>query len=185
MSYITRLLPSGRCVPPSPAPLWKLWFVLPIAAAFLLEACLHLYDKHVPIPEQELDSPFSTSCQEPDISAPRENAALVMLARNSELEQAKTTVRNIERAFNSWYHYPIVFLNDEPWDVDFIQQLNETSSGVASFEVIPREQWTFPEWIDAGTASRAFEEQERQGIPHGGSEGYHHMCRFFSGYVPT
>lgn len=68
--------------------------------------------------------------------------------------------------------------------MEFIQQLNETSSGLASFEVIPREQWTFPEWINADTATSAFEEQERQGIPHGGSEGYHHMCRFFSGYVP-
>lgn len=89
-------------MPLSPAALWKLWFLLPIAAAFCLEVCLHLYDKHVPITDRELDGPFSTSCQEPDISAPRENAALVMLARNSELEQAKTTVRNIERAFNSW-----------------------------------------------------------------------------------
>lgn len=172
-----RLFPLGRLESRSV----PLWFIFPITAAFLLELCLHLYDYHVPIPDHELDSPFSTSCQEPNLSSPRENAVLVMLARNSELDQAKTTIENIERAFNGWFHYPIVFLNNEPWSAEFVQELNKTSSGVAKFEVVPPEQWTFPDWVDIDSARESMKEQGEQGIPYGGSESYHHMCRFFSG----
>ena len=54
-------------------------------------------------------------------ATPRESAALVMLARNSELEQARHTVESVERRFNRWFQYPVVFLNDEPFSEDFIQ----------------------------------------------------------------
>ncbi|ORY59156.1 glycolipid 2-alpha-mannosyltransferase [Pseudomassariella vexata] len=151
----------------------SLWLVVPITAALFLEVCLHLYYYHVPIPDHELDTPFFTSCQEPDLSpsTPRENAVLVMLARNSELKKAKITIESIERSFNRWYNYPIVFLNDEPWSQEFVRQLNETSKGKASFEVIPKGQWTFPEWVDAESARQSMKQQGQRGIPHGGDEG--------------
>lgn len=151
----------------------------------MIEVCIHLYSYQVPIPDHELDAPFSAKCQEPDVSAPRENAVLVMLARNSELEKAKSTVESVERAFNRWYNYPIVFLNDEPWSNEFVQQLNETSSGLATFEVIPESSWGFPAWVDVDSARQAIVEQGKKGIPYAGREGYHHMCRFFSGYLRT
>lgn len=163
------------------------WFlVVPLAAAFLLELCLHRYAYYVPSPARDLDAPFAKSCHEPQNNAPRENATLVMLTRNSELAEAKLTVESVERAFNRWYHYPILFLNDEPFEAEFVRQLNETSSGLATFEVIPQEQWTFPPSVDVEAARQSIVEQGKTpGSPYAGREGYHHMCRFFSGYACT
>lgn len=55
--------------------------------------------------------------------APRRtaNAAIVMLARNSELNDVASSMRQFEDRFNSKYNYPWVFLNDEPFTEQFIQ----------------------------------------------------------------
>ena len=47
------------------------------------------------------------------------NAVMLMLARNSELEGAVRSVRQLEDKFNQRYHYPWVFLNDEPFTDEF------------------------------------------------------------------
>jgi mannosyltransferase len=158
-----------------------LWLLLACLAPFILEVLIHRRQYAVPRPDHELDTPFYTSCQEPDTSQKRENAALVMLTRNSELEKANHTVASIERHFNRWFNYPIVFLNDEPWDPRFIEVLNASVSGEARFEVIPRREWTFPADIDIEAARDSIREQEEEGVMYGGLEGYHHMCRFYSG----
>lgn len=49
----------------------------------------------------------------------RANAVMLMLARNSELEGAVRSVRRLEDKFNQRYHYPWVFLNDEPFTDEF------------------------------------------------------------------
>ncbi|KAI1846777.1 hypothetical protein JX265_004746 [Neoarthrinium moseri] len=170
---LRRVLRPARRVP--------LWLVLPVGLAFFFEVCIHMYQYHVPKPDRELDAPFFTTCQEPDTTAPRENAVLVMLARNSELVAANKTITSIDHAFNRWFNYPIVFMNDEPWSQKFIDVLNKTSRGLATFEVIPQKTWTFPEWMNEGAAKQAIKEQGEQGLPHAGSEGYHHMCRYYSG----
>ncbi|KAI1345000.1 glycolipid 2-alpha-mannosyltransferase [Xylariaceae sp. FL0016] len=164
-----------------PARRLPLWLLLSVATPFLLEVILHLWRYNVPRPNQELDAPFYNTCQEPDLDAPRENAVFVMLARNNELEKARKTVTSIEDQFNKWYNYPIMFLNDEEWDPRFIRELNATSGGKALFEVIPKQQWTYPDWVDEHSAKQSIKEQGEQQIPHAGEEGYHHMCRFYSG----
>jgi len=158
-----------------------LWFILTVAAPFIFEVLVHLWSYDVPVPPRELDPPFSTTCQEPDTSAKRENAVLVMLTRNWELEQANRTITSIEKKFNQWYHYPVLFMNDEEWDPEFVRILNETTSGKATFEVIPPEVWSFPRWMDANAARKSIKSQGARNIPHAGDEGYHHMCRFYSG----
>jgi alpha 1,2-mannosyltransferase len=42
-----------------------------------------------------------------------------MLARNSDLEGAVKSVRELEDRFNRKYNYPWVFLNEEPFSSDF------------------------------------------------------------------
>ncbi len=116
---------------------------------------------------------------------PRENAALVMLARNSELDKALKTVLSIERHFNQWFHYPIVFLNDEPWSEEFISAMNATVSGETRFEVIPKDEWMFPSWMDVDDARASIARQGAAGILYAGLETYHHMCRFYSGKFYT
>lgn len=149
----------------------------------LVEAFLHWRAFDVPRPQHDLDPPFAAGCREPDAEARgrRESAALVMLARNSELDAARHTVASVEDRFNRWFGYPYVFLNDEEWDPEFVRVMNQTVSGEARFEVIPRDQWTYPGWVDQQAARESIARQGESGIHYGGLESYHHMCRFFSG----
>lgn len=148
-----------------------------------IEAFLHWRTFDIPRPSHDLDPAFQTGCREPDVHGRRENAALVMLAQNSEIDAAKRTVDSVEAKFNRWFHYPYVFLNDKPWDPEFVRIMNQTVSGEARFEVIPDREWNYPEWIDKTAAQQSILEQGERGVHYGGREGYHHMCRFFSGYV--
>ncbi|TEA16581.1 O-glycoside alpha-1,2-mannosyltransferase-like protein 4 [Colletotrichum sidae] len=104
-----------------------------------------------------------------------------MLARNSELQAAHHTLASLEKHFNRWFHYPVVFLNDEPFDDSFIDIMSNTASGGATFEVIPQKTWSFPKWVNQTAAKESIAEQGARGIVHAGQEGYHHMCRFYSG----
>ena len=153
------------------------------AVCFLLcvETLIHINSYDVKRPLKPLDEPFSRRCQEPNVNAPRENAAIVMLARNKELEGAVKSVKSIEKQFNRWFHYPIIFLNDQPWDQAFIEALSEVASGEVKFEVIGPAMWGFPEWMDPDDARRSMKKQEAAGIMYAGMESYHHMCRFNSG----
>lgn len=165
---------------------FPIFVVLTLLFPFVVEMLIHRTKWTVPLPDpKDVDGPFETGCREPDTSQPREKAALVMLTRNKELEQAKHSVESIERHFNRWYHYPIVFFNDEEWDQRFIDELNATVSGEARFEVIPQDVWSFPPWIDVDKAKASIKDQGERGIAYGGLEGYHHMCRFYSGHFYT
>jgi mannosyltransferase len=153
----------------------------------ILESLFYAYIHNIPPPAEDLDAPFSTQCQDPRAAAsqPRENAVLVMLARNSEKDEARDTIRNIESQFNQWFHYPVLFLNNEPWDPEFIRELNQSVSGQAIFDVIPKEDWSYPSWIDPQKAQQSMAHQQKAGVWNGGKESYHHMCRFYSGTFYT
>lgn len=47
------------------------------------------------------------------------NATLFMLARNSDVDSAVNSVREVEDKFNRKYGYPWVFLNEEPFSDSF------------------------------------------------------------------
>lgn len=171
------------------------WLALTFAAPFVLESIWHRQRFDVARPAHDLDPPFYSSCQEPPPAEEGrlpgaggkfrqvggENAALVMLARNADVEAANRSIASIERKFNRWFHYPIIFLNDEPWDDEFVRVLNATASGNAVFEQIPAGFWGFPDWIDKDKAKASMAEQGARHIHYAGKESYHHMCRFYSG----
>ena len=137
-------------------------FLLLIAA--LVEVHLHSRQYAVIQPDQNLDAPFYTQCQEPAVDQPRENAALVMLVRNKELDKALRTIQSVEKHFNQWFHYPFVFLNDEPWTEEFMSKMKEATSGEVKFDVLTREEWSFPDWMDADRAKESIAQQGRAGI---------------------
>jgi len=153
--------------------------LLPLLAA-LLEVWSHVRTYSVGLPEYEQDEPFATACREPNVDGPREKAALVMLARNKELKDVLATIESIERHFNRWFHYPVVFLNDEPWSDDFVAATNASCSGGATYHVIPKGDWGFPSWIDPNSARASIARQGKKGILYAGLETYHNMCRFYS-----
>jgi hypothetical protein len=49
------------------------------------------------------------------------NATLFMLSRNSEVDGAVNSVREVEDKFNRKYGYPWVFLNEEPFSDNFMR----------------------------------------------------------------
>ena len=49
----------------------------------------------------------------------RANATLLMLARNSDVDGAVRSVRELEDKFNRRYNYPWVFLNEQEFSADF------------------------------------------------------------------
>lgn len=57
---------------------------------------------------------------DPD-TTPRANAALISLVRNSELEGIISSMRYMEKSFNSKFNYPWVFFND----VEFTQEFKD------------------------------------------------------------
>lgn len=153
-----------------------------IGLLLLIEMLYHVYTLRVlgPTRQQDADRPFQIGCRVPDESGPRANATILMLAQNSDIEGALIAVRSLERHFNRWYRYPITFLNNEPWHHSFIEALSNATSGETTFDVIPAHMWTFPDWMDVGAARASIRKQDS--LVHAGREGYHHMCRFFSGF---
>lgn len=80
----------------------------------------------------------------------RPRAALISLVRNSELSGIQQSIRQLEYHFNSKaaHQYPWVFFNDVPFTEEFIEGTLNLTSGRAYYEVIPKEHWSFPQWID-------------------------------------
>lgn len=163
--------------------------VFPLLVLYLIDLPIYLYRTRVARPDQDLDQPFATGCLDPVAYAaqqPRENATFVMLARNSEVEDARATVENIEWQFNRWFHYPILFLNDVQWSEGFKDVLRRTVSNGTEvrFEVIEKGKWGFPEEMGERERVKAklqMKQQGEKGVGYGGLESYHHMCRFYSG----
>jgi hypothetical protein len=80
------------------------------------------------VPESYYDDPglyetieSNTSIRLPDQppQRPRANATLLMLARNSDVDDAVRAVRELEDRFNHKYRYPWVFLNEQSFSDDF------------------------------------------------------------------
>ena len=104
-----------------------------------------------------------------------------MLGQNDDLEGAVKTLTTLEKQFNHWARYPIVFLNDRPWNQDFIDGVKKIVSGDTYFGVVGKDMWGFPDWIDQNRAGLAMDLQEAEGVYLAGHASYHHMCRFYSG----
>jgi mannosyltransferase len=152
-----------------------------VLIALFLESLLHQYYYYIPRPSQHLDPPFQTGCREPETDGPREKAAIIMLAQNSDLDGARKSMQSFEDHFNRWFHYPVIFMNDEPWSEEFKNAMTAIVSGEAKFEVLPLGMFGFPKHTDLEEAKKNMAFQEETKIHKGGLESYHHMCRFYSG----
>ena len=59
----------------------------------------------------------------------RANATILMLARNSDVEGAVRSVRELEDRFNRKFGYPWVFLNEEDFDDNFKRYVESLMTG--------------------------------------------------------
>ncbi len=110
------------------------------------------------------------------------SATFVSLARNRDLWSLIGSIRSIEDRFNKQFKYDWVFLNDEPFTEEFKRTTTALVSGTTKFGLIPKEHWSFPEWIDLEKAAKTREDMKQKNIIYGDSISYRHMCRFESGF---
>ena len=110
------------------------------------------------------------------------NATFVTLARNSDLWDISDSIRQVEDRFNRNYHYDWVFLNDKPFDETFKKVTTALVSGKTRYGLIPKEHWSFPDFIDQDKARKVREDMAERKIIYGDSTSYRHMCRFESGF---
>ncbi|OSS51880.1 hypothetical protein B5807_03285 [Epicoccum nigrum] len=127
------------------------------------------------------DKPFAVGCLEPNTSGPRANAAIVVLARNKELDGVIQSIKSFERHFNRWYNYPYVFLNDGDFNTTFKETVGNHTKSKVEWGKISQEHWGFPDWADPAVVKEGIAKQGDRAIMYGGMESYHHMCRFYSG----
>lgn len=109
-----------------------------------------------------------------------ENATLVMLVRNSELEGALLSMRSLEDRFNHAYKYPWVFMNDVPFTDEFMEQTALMASGQVFYELIPPQDWNPPDHIDEKKLSDNI--ANSMDVIYGFSRSYRNMCHFNSGF---
>ncbi|KAH7303483.1 glycolipid 2-alpha-mannosyltransferase-domain-containing protein [Stachybotrys elegans] len=153
-----------------------------------VEIIFHAKTFAIARPAQNLDPPFYVGCQNPVLNgADRANATFVMLARNRDIGGALSSIRSVQDQFNHNFHYPWVFLNDEPWTENFVTQVSDLiaeydANAIPVFEVIPENMWGYPDWIDRDKARSSMDNMKAQDVPYAGKESYHHMCRFNSGF---
>ncbi|ORX53522.1 glycolipid 2-alpha-mannosyltransferase [Hesseltinella vesiculosa] len=113
---------------------------------------------------------------------PKVKAAFVMLARNSNLDGARSSIQQMEDRFNRNFNYPYIFLNDEEFTDEFKEMTSSMTKAQTFYGVVPREHWSYPDHIDTEKAAETRRTMEEKGIIYGGSESYRHMCRYQSGF---
>lgn len=100
-----------------------------------------------------------------------------------EQQDIAETIMNLEDKFNKNFHYPYVFLNNEPFTEEFKAAMR-TASPYADmqFGLVPVEHWSYPAHVNQTYAAECRERMDRENVFYGGMESYHHMCRYQSGF---
>ena len=112
----------------------------------------------------------------------RAKAAIVVLARNSDLHGVLLSMRRLEERFNGKYHYPYVFLNEQAFDDNFKQQTSGSTRGRTMYGLIPSQHWSLPEWLEQEDFDAARARMKQAGVLYADKSSYHFMCRFYSGF---
>lgn len=124
----------------------------------------------------------SDMSESPPVESRRANATLVMLARNTEIEEVAYSMKQMEDRFNKKFNYPWVFLNDKPFSDEFINRTSILTNANTSYGLIPQEHWEQPEWIDEAKAKGYRRILMAYHVIYANSVSYRNMCRFNSGF---
>lgn len=128
----------------------------------------------------------------------RPRAALISLVRNSELEGMIQSMQQLEYRWNRKYQvriprgsaallanlwqYPWIFFNDEPFTEEFKAATRNLTMAKCYYQVVPKEHWSLPDWIDESRFMNSLEYLGTIGVGKGWMVSYHHMCRWNSGF---
>ena len=112
-----------------------------------------------------------------------------MLARNSDIQGAVKSVKQMEDRFNKRFRYPYVFLNEEPFSDQFKEcvalphsrsfvaltvcrcdrrRVSGLTDATVEFGLIPPDHWHQPDWIDEEKASAARDAMAKNNVIYGG-----------------
>ncbi|GAA6054626.1 hypothetical protein JCM3770_002910 [Rhodotorula araucariae] len=116
----------------------------------------------------------------------RENAAIVVLVREGDLADLLPTLANFEARFNARFRYAYVFLASPDEGALSLAFRSAVASALppgaeVQYGVVPPAHWTIPTDLSPDQVRAGFAEQEARGVQYAGREGYHHMCRWYSG----
>ncbi|KAJ6596908.1 glycosyltransferase family 15 protein [Mycena vulgaris] len=131
-----------------------------------------------PMGEYHMDNNATTPSQ----AGRKANAAIVMLARNNDLNGIVTSMKQMEDRFNKKFNYPYVFLNEEPFSEDFKTRVSGLTDSQVQFGLIPHDHWFQPDSIDETRAAASRLEMVNNNVIYGGSVPYRNMCRYNSGF---
>ena len=114
-----------------------------------------------------------------------------MLARNSDVNGAAKSIKQMEDRFNKRFRYPYVFLNEEPFSDQFkecvalprshsfvtltllviqrdCRRMSALTDAPVEFGLIPRDHWHQPDWIDEAKATASREAMVKNNVIYGG-----------------
>lgn len=127
---------------------------------------------------KKIDEPKGFKLSRPEDT--RANATFMSLVRNAELEGISETIKQIEQTFNHKFHYPYVFLNDQPFTDEFKQGIKTVTESECFFEEVSPELWDKPSHIDPDKEEEGLKFLEDSGVGYARKLSYHNMCRFYS-----
>lgn len=116
-----------------------------------------------------------------DPSSHRINATLLALVRNTEVQGMIQAMRDLERTWNHKFNYPWTFFNDEPFSEDFKVLTQKETKAECRYELIPREHWEVPSWINQQLYEESTKILQEKGVQYSNLVSYHQMCRWNSG----
>ncbi|KAK2814050.1 hypothetical protein FQN50_000454 [Emmonsiellopsis sp. PD_5] len=111
----------------------------------------------------------------------RINATLLSLVRNEELDDLIMTMRDLERTWNSKFNYPWTFFNDKEFTEEFKTRTQAETKAKCNYELIPKEHWDVPDFINMDIYEESSNILKEQGIQYSNLMSYHQMCRWNSG----
>ncbi|QKX63641.1 uncharacterized protein TRUGW13939_10812 [Talaromyces rugulosus] len=111
----------------------------------------------------------------------RINATLLVLVRNEELGDLVKTMEDLERTWNNKFNYPWTFMNDKPFSEEFKRKTQAVTKAKCHYELVPKEHWEEPDWIDPELVKESNKILEEAKIQYADKASYHRMCRWNSG----
>ena len=112
----------------------------------------------------------------------RINATLLSLVRNKELVDLVHSMQDLERTWNHKFNYPWTFINDVPFTEEFKRETQAQTKAKCRYEIIPKEHWAIPSWINADLMKESAKYLEDQDVQYAHMTSYHQMCRWNSGF---
>ncbi|VEU23646.1 DEKNAAC104834 [Brettanomyces naardenensis] len=133
---------------------------------------------NIKIDEPKVDN-LRRGAENPD-EYQRANATLMILSRNQDASSIILTIKQIEKHFNSKFHYPYVFLNDKEFSQRFIDRIKKHISSEAFFETIDPADWNQPDFIDKEKQIAGMQKMADENVAYAKKMSYHNMCRYYS-----